>query len=419
MSKTKKPVVVSKRKDSKSFFFTLNETCGLPRKVCEQWQRKSFSNLPESLAHLKNPKTKSAAESSVQILIEYLKKKPDITDHIKSADITIGVWLKKFTVTEGNPRSARNVAKNRPYSPKSIELYNSCYENHIKMDKLMSIKMSEIDESDMMEFISRMAERKLKTGMKMGGTRTFEVVLKFVRMAFREYGKTHPGWRNPFLGIDPPQKAESAERGTLCEKEILSLFAPEVLCDSMELAVCAAMFFAGLRRSEIFALTPDCLDWRTPKIIVRQAWQRFDSKDRVLGPTKGKRVRNTPFHPILQEAIKKLWKENGQHNFVFSYKDGSTPGPSWIKGRFEKWLERAGIDTEGRNLVPHSARHSLASLLVDRGASVKAVQDLLGHSDYKTTNIYLHTTDMVIREIGNKIDAAVRTEEKERLRYSG
>lgn len=414
MSKPKNPIVVSRRKDSKTFFVTLNETCGLPRKICDQWQRKSFSNLPESLAYLRNPKTKSAAESSAHILIEYLKK-PDSPDRVKSVDIDAGAWLKKFTVAEGNPRGARNMAKNRPYSIKTLKGYECYFNTHLQSDKLMSVKMSEIDEADAMEFISRMAERKLINGEKMGGTRTFEGVLKFVRMAFTEYGKTHRGWINPFIGIDPPQKTEAAERGTLCEKEILSLFSPKVLLDSMELAVCAVMFFAGLRRSEIFALTPDCLDWKTPKIIVRQTWQRFDNTDRVLGPTKGKRARHTPFHPILQEAIKKLWEENGQHEFVFAYKDGTTPGPSWIKGRFEKWLARAGIDTKGRNIVPHSARHSLASLLVDHGASVNAVQDLLGHSDYKTTKIYLHTTDMVIREIGNKIDAAVQADRNKDL----
>jgi integrase len=59
----------------------------------------------------------------------------------------------------------------------------------------------------------------------------------------------------------------------------------------MELAICAAMFLSGLRRSEIFALKPECLDWHSPKITVKNAWQTFDRKNRVLGPPKGKRER--------------------------------------------------------------------------------------------------------------------------------
>jgi integrase len=115
----------------------------------------------------------------------------------------------------------------------------------------------------------------------------------------------------------------------------------------MELAICAAMFLSGLRRAEIFALKPECLDWHTPKITVKNAWQKFDEKCRVLGPPKGKKERDAPFAPVLQDAIKKLWQENGQHEFVLCFKDGTFPGPSWIRSRFPKWLARAKIDLKG------------------------------------------------------------------------
>jgi integrase/recombinase XerD len=167
------------------------------------------------------------------------------------------------------------------------------------------------------------------------------------------------------------------------------------------------MFLAGLRRSEIFALRPEDLDWFTPKITVSRAWQNFNFQRRVLGPTKGKRERLAPFDQALQDAIKKLWNENGQHEFVFAFKDGSTPGPSWIQGRFKKWLARAGIELKGRQIVPHRSRHSLASILEERGVSLRYIQDLLGHSDLKTTKRYLHSTDKTIRDIGSKIGAVM------------
>jgi len=110
---------------------------------------------------------------------------------------------------------------------------------------------------------------------------------------------------------------------------------------------------------------------------------------------------------MLQEAIKKLWAKNGQHKFVFSFKDGTTPGPSWIDGRFKKWIDRAGINLEGRYITPHSARHSLASILEGRGVSIRYIQDLLGHSDLKTTKGYLHSTDKTIRNIGEKISLII------------
>jgi integrase len=241
----------------------------------------------------------------------------------------------------------------------------------------------------------------------MMGTESFAKLVKFVRMAFREYGRERPYWRNVFQYIDPP-KARYNERDALPEDEVIKLFSPGVLRDTMEVAVCAAMFLAGLRRSEVFALRPQDLDWHTPKITVRRAWQNFTYKRRTMGPPKGKRERLAPFDKTLQDAVKKLWEENGQHEFVFSFKDGTTPGPSWIKGRFKKWLSRAGIDLKGRNITPHSSRHSLASILEERGVSLRYIQDLLGHASLKTTKKYLHSTEKTIRDIGSKIDAAMK-----------
>jgi integrase len=184
---------------------------------------------------------------------------------------------------------------------------------------------------------------------------------------------------------------------------MIKLFMPGVLKDTAELAVCAVMFLAGLRRAEVSALKPDDLDWITPKIVVRRSWQMFNSKNRVMGPPKGKKARDAPFDPVLQEAIKKLWKENGRHEFVFSDKNGKAIGPSWIKGKFPRWLKDAGIELGGREIVPHSSRHSLASLLEAKGVSLRYIQELLGHSDLKTTKGYLHSTEKTIRDIGRKI----------------
>jgi integrase/recombinase XerD len=211
------------------------------------------------------------------------------------------------------------------------------------------------------------------------------------------------------MNIEPP-KTRSAARDALSEDELVKLFDPGVLKNTMEVAVCVAMFPAGLCRSEIFALMTDDLDWCTPKITVCRAWQNFDRRTRVLGPPKGKRQRLAPFDQVLQNVIKKLWKENGRHEFVFSFKDGTTPGPSWIKGRFVKWLARAKIETGGHKIVPHSSRHFLASILEERGVSLRYIQDLLGHSDLKTTKIYLHSTEKTIRDIGSRIDAVMEPE---------
>jgi integrase/recombinase XerD len=412
MPRHQRPFIVFKRKASKYWYVTINRTSGLPEKVCRNWQRKSFVNFPPELLAYSNPKSKPSAESAAMALIAFLKNAGGAP--AKKDSIRVGEWLRLFTSAETSPKGARLIAKNRPYSVHSVDRLRGLYEAHMKDDPFMDMLMSEVESQDALAFMNRMGLRelqgrykKLEEKPKMAGTETFAKLIKFVRMGFREYGIDRHGWYNPFSSIDAPTEIVYQERDCILEEEVVRLFQPGVLQEPMEVAVCAAMFLAGLRRAEIFALRKDDLDWGTPKITVRHAWQNFSYRRRKMGPTKSKAERDAPFDLVLQNAIKKLWEQNGQHEFVFSYADGTTPGPSWIKGRFKKWLDRACIELQGREIVPHSSRHSLASILEERGVSLRYIQDLLGHSDLKTTKRYLHSTDKTIRDIGRKIDAVM------------
>ncbi|MDR3336045.1 MAG: site-specific integrase [Treponema sp.] len=296
----------------------------------------------------------------------------------------------------------------------------------MKKDPLMRCRINSLEQTDMLEFMSRIGEiriglprkkenRKKGDGYKMAGTRTFEIAIKFVRMTFREYGKTHPRWFNPFQSIDAPKSVGGNPRDILDDNEVIKLFSSDTFNDKMEKAVCAAMYWAGLRRAEIFALRPENLDWKTPKIRVENAWKKFGSKDRELGDPKWHKKREVPFPVQLQDAIKELWENQGKHEFVFAWKKGAVkhhplsmgtcdiPGPGWARGRLKKWLSRAGIDVSSRNIVPHSARHSLATMLEQENVPLRYIQDLLGHSDYKTTKGYLHSVEGTLAKVGSRI----------------
>jgi integrase len=264
----------------------------------------------------------SEAKVSTKALIAFFENENPHPS--RKCDIRIGEWIKKFTSITESPKAARLIAKNRPYSIGSLDRLKGLYEFHMKDDPFMNMLMSEAESQDALAFINRMAMRKLTGGLYnkkkeqplMMGTETFAKLIKFARMAFREYGRDRPYWHNPFRDIEPPGDIENAERDFLSEEEVLKLFSPSVLRGPMEVAVCAAMFFAGLRRSEVFALRAEDLDWRTPKITVRRAWQNFHSKNRRLDTPKSKKSRVTAFDKRLQEAILNLWKENGQHEWT-------------------------------------------------------------------------------------------------------
>jgi integrase len=413
MSRFAKPFITPRRTDSKTFQFSINTSCGLPHRVCKEWQRRSFHDLPEQLAQYRNPKTKSAAEAGAFALINYLKKKLEeegSARRVSVEDITVGAWVEKFTELETSPRTGINASKNRPYSYDTLDSYKNYYRLHIKDDPIADLKMSEVEEEDIFEFITRLSVSKNRDGRQMGGTRKFVLVLSFMRTTFNSFQRKNKLQNNPFQYIEKPTYHETT-RDALTEEEMLKLFMPDVLTDTMELAVCAAIFFSGLRRAEVSALKPEDLDWVTQRINVCRSYQRFNNKNKILSTTKGKRIRRIFFDTTLPEAIKKLWEENGQHEFVFCFKNGNAIGQSWIKGRFPKWLKRAGIELGGRKIVPHSSRHSIASLLEEKGVPLRYIQEFLGHASMKTTKKhYLHSTEKTIRDIGMKI-----TEAKEKL----
>jgi len=415
MPRTPKPVVIAKRNDSDTYQFTLNPNCGLPDRVCDEWRRKSFQDLPPELAEYRNPKDEQEAEASAIALVVYLRNKKEeegTARRVHTEDITVGAWIEKFTALETSPRTGFNASRNRPYSLNTIELYRGYYKCHIKDDPICLLKMSEIEEEDVLEYVTRLSIKKYKGGDELAGSRTFTGVIALMRLAFDQYKKKVKKWFDPFEGLDAP-KYNKKPFDALPEEEMLKLFKPGVLLDAMDLAVCATMFLSGLRRGEIYALRPEDLDWNTPRIIVRHAWQRLTRTGKKLSTTKGKKERIAPFDPVLQQAIKKLWEENGKHEFVFCHKDGKLIGISWWRRHFLKWLNRAGIELDGRKIVPHSSRHSLATLLEDRGESLRHIQELLGHSDLKTTKIYLHSTEKTIRAVGMKIRDAMENGQSE------
>ncbi|MHB9294193.1 putative Tyrosine recombinase XerC [Hollandina sp. SP2] len=151
------------------------------------------------------------------------------------------------------------------------------------------------------------------------------------------------------------------------------------------------MFWAELRRSELWGLKPEDLDWRTPRLKISHAWKQYNSAKRELGDPKWHKPWEAPFPDIVQSTIRELWEANGTHEFVFCRADGSQPGANYMRYHLPRWFKRAGISLQGRKIVPHSARHSLASVLEAAGTPLRYIQDMLGHSDIKTTVGYLHS----------------------------
>src|SRR5208337_4477334 len=84
---------------------------------------------------------------------------------------------------------------------------------------------------------------------------------------------------------------------------------------------------------------------------------------------------------------------------VFVNKNGTRLSTRSVGRLLEKYLAQAGLDPR---TSPHTLRHSFATHLLDRGADIRSVQELLGHKSLNTTQIYTHVTTVRLRDSYHK-----------------
>ncbi|EAN8120691.1 tyrosine recombinase XerC, partial [Salmonella enterica] len=140
-------------------------------------------------------------------------------------------------------------------------------------------------------------------------------------------------------------------------------------------AILELFYSSGLRLSELTNLDMDHLDLAGGLV-------------QVLG--KGGKARVLPVGRKAREALQEWFKLRGisapRDNAVFVTRQGNRLGPRAIQIR----VKTAGERELGQHLHPHMLRHSFASHLLESSQDLRAVQEMLGHADISTTQIYTH-----------------------------
>jgi integrase/recombinase XerC len=145
-----------------------------------------------------------------------------------------------------------------------------------------------------------------------------------------------------------------------------------------DVAILETIYSCGLRVSELCGLQAGDIDWNEQLVRVRG---------------KGKKERLVPIGKTALNAIENYWgllpEPPAGTAPVFLAKPGK-PGPispRLLQLRLKKLLAVAGLDP---NMTPHKLRHSYATHLLDAGADLRTVQELLGHAHLVTTQVYTH-----------------------------
>jgi len=153
-------------------------------------------------------------------------------------------------------------------------------------------------------------------------------------------------------------------------------------------AILETMYSAGLRVSETMGINDEDLDFESALARIRG---------------KGKRERLAPLGTFAARALRE-WMERRELSPkepqdgrapVFVNKFGRRLTTRSVARLLEKHLKAAGLDAR---TTPHTLRHSFATHLLDRGADIRSVQELLGHKSLVTTQIYTHVSTAGVRE---------------------
>ena len=145
-------------------------------------------------------------------------------------------------------------------------------------------------------------------------------------------------------------------------------------------AIIETIYSCGLRASELSGLRADDIDFAEQLVRVRG---------------KGKKERLVPIGEPALKAIHNYWSTLPQAPsglspvFLAHTRDRSPVSTRDLARRLKKHLATAGLDPA---LTPHKLRHSYATHLLDRGADLRSVQELLGHAHLVTTQVYTHLT---------------------------
>lgn len=238
---------------------------------------------------------------------------------------------------------------------------------------------------DVRLFLARMKERNFS---KRSVARKMATLRSFFRFLCREgYIKT-----NPAAGLQTP-KIERRLPIFLDIDQVVRLIESPDISDVYGLrdrAILETLYSSGIRVSELVGLNKDNVDF-------------IGGVLKVYG--KGKKERLAPVGDRALRVIRDyLEKVNAgkikDKKAVFLNKSGCRMTDRAVRRVVDKYIRKTSLN---ENISPHSLRHSFATHLLDRGADLRAVQELLGHANLSTTQIYTHVTTERLKSIYDKV----------------
>ena len=197
---------------------------------------------------------------------------------------------------------------------------------------------------------------------------------------------------NPVVAVRTPKQEKKLPRFLDYEevKKLLDTPPQDNWLGARDRAILETLYSTGIRVSELVALNMDDIDFLGEVVHVRG---------------KGKKERITPIGSSALQVIQYYMEyrnKRAQNNtnfdskVLFVNKHGRRLSTRSVRRKMDKYLKMAGLDPA---ISPHTLRHSFATHMLNNGADLRSVQELLGHQSLSTTQIYTHLTTTKLKDV--------------------
>jgi len=197
---------------------------------------------------------------------------------------------------------------------------------------------------------------------------------------------------NPVISIRTPKQDKKLPRFLEYEEVRRLLETPpmDTWLGARDRAILETLYSTGVRVSELVALNMEDVDFLGEVVRVRG---------------KGKKERISPIGSSALQVIQHYMEfrnkraqsnANFDSKVLFVNKHGRRLSTRSVRRKMDKYLQMAGLDPL---ISPHTLRHSFATHMLNNGADLRSVQELLGHQSLSTTQIYTHLTTRRLKEV--------------------
>jgi integrase/recombinase XerC len=197
---------------------------------------------------------------------------------------------------------------------------------------------------------------------------------------------------NPVIAVRTPKQDKKLPKFLEYEqvKALLETPPADNWLGARDRAIMETLYSTGVRVSEVVGLNIEDVDFLGEVLHIRG---------------KGKKERLTPIGSSAIQAVQRYMEfrnrraqSNGNFDskVLFVNKHGKRLSTRSVRRKMDKYLKMAGLDP---SISPHTLRHSFATHMLNNGADLRIVQELLGHQSLSTTQVYTHLTTKKLKEV--------------------